>query len=934
MTSHACAGCLIIVLKQCGHRYTDFLVNEILPDGTVVRLEDETVDGSKKRDSTLSSHETHPKDSSTLLKPESGGTDQHGVSRARNVVDIDGTGAPPKSSALVEPTRPRQSIDQMMHEAAPKLDGPDPMRSDPGSEVGSAPKPSVKHSIEPPQTFSSPKMAKVEPVRLQRETTRLHYTNAGIEVIDNPQEDDGGDKIEPPPRHHVPEPSTISSWQAFAQTKSSPDKIFTTPNETLQGSNSKYPVAPASEVLEATQDTGLLSNLLSSEATHSVQALYQRILASPGRKQRDYGDVDCGVLDRAARTRVHQALREAYASRLESNTNQDGHLVVTAASPYSNNYNGKDGGGQRNRRGGKSGRGGQDHRQDAWQTYHNDRNDPRNAQATGKKMWEELGGDYLHFSLLKENKDTMEVISFLAKSLHTKPASFQFAGTKDRRGVTVQRVSVYRQKAERLRLLNRGLRNAEVGSFSYHPTQLQLGDLSGNEFVITLRDCRFDTGDTYDREGINGAASDLVSLALQSLQEKGFINYYGLQRFGSFETRTDAIGVLMLQGNFKAAVDAILAYSDASLGNRSDDDHSNRVSRDDKARAQAIRGFSQDGKIRPALDLLPRKFSAEAALLQHLGNPRNVGDFFGAIMTIHRNTRLMYVHAYQSLVWNVVASERWKRWGSRVMRGDLVLLKEHEGKTKSTEQSPTYDADGDVVIEAGPADRSTKFEDTITRARVLSEEEADTGKYSVFDIVLPTPGFDIIYPDNEIGEYYKSFMASERGGGLDPYDMRRRWSDMSLTGSYRKLLARPCTGMTAEVKTYSEENEKFVETDLERLQKLRKQNDQSHIEAPNDRKIEEFNDTPERGIGGKDLISTSDVVDVSEANKKSIHALGSGIAEIGESIFYTKKTESPQPKLAIILRMQLQGGQYATMALREFMRGGVKTHKPDFSGGR
>ena len=52
------------------------------------------------------------------------------------------------------------------------------------------------------------------------------------------------------------------------------------------------------------------------------------------------------------------------------------------------------------------------------------------------------GGDYTHFTLYKENKDTMDAISILSGLLRTNQKTFTFAGTKDKRGITTQRVSL------------------------------------------------------------------------------------------------------------------------------------------------------------------------------------------------------------------------------------------------------------------------------------------------------------------------------------------------------------------------------------------------------------------------------------------------------------------------------------------------------------
>ena len=331
----------------------------------------------------------------------------------------------------------------------------------------------------------------------------------------------------------------------------------------------------------------------------------------------------------------------------------------------------------------------------------------------------------------------MEVVSYLARSLKMKPQSFQFAGTKDRRGVTVQRVSVHRVFADRMISVGRTLRNAKIGNFEYQPHGLELGELTGNEFIITLRDCNFEDVSADDIEARLAAASRIVETASQQLRERGYLNYYGLQRFGTFSTRTDTIGLKMLQGDFKAAVDAILHFNPTSLSADEDAPSGHMVSSDDKLRAYAINLFKTTGKSHQALEKLPRKFSAESNIIRQLGHSPN--DYLGALQTIPRNLRLMYVHAYQSLIWNLGASHRWKEHSSHVLAGDLVLIEEHKSKTAIAETTEHIDADGDPIISPAPNDTAAGLDDRFTRARALTQEEVDSGKFSIFDIVLPTP---------------------------------------------------------------------------------------------------------------------------------------------------------------------------------------------------
>ncbi|GAB1217941.1 hypothetical protein ATERTT37_007184 [Aspergillus terreus] len=593
------------------------------------------------------------------------------------------------------------------------------------------------------------------------------------------------------------------------------------------------------------EDKALLTELFGAGYIPKLVSLYNRAQQNPKARPSDLGKLPTVVVnDRDRRIQIHQAIRRIFGSQLDSSTDSEGLMTVSVAS-------------NRHKRTVQGGRG------------------PGNGQNRGRFNWEDVGGPYLHFTIYKENKDTMEVISFIARQLKMNPKGFQFAGTKDRRGVTAQRACAYRVHVDRLARLNSTLRNARLGDFEYLPHGLELGDLAGNEFVVSLRECEIPGVDLQDREAAVSKASELVSSALKSLRERGYFNYYGLQRFGTFSTRTDTVGVKMLQGDFKGACEAILHFSPHILAAARETEHSTApISSDDKARAEAIHLFQTTGNAVEAIEKMPRKFSAETCLMRYLSRQKN--DYLGALQTIPRNLRLMYVHAYQSLVWNFAVGERWRLYGDKVVEGDLVLIHEHEDKAPaSAPATGEVDADGEVIIAPQANDSSYKAGDAFVRARALTAEEAASGKYSIFDIVLPLPGYDVLYPANAMTDFYKRFMGSEQGGGLSPFEMRRKWKEVSLSGGYRKILSRMGPEYSSEVKIYSRDDEQFVQTDLEKL-----------------------NPTAAE--------STATETDSSESTDK----------------------------LAVVLKFQLGSSQYATMALRELMRGKVIAYKPDFGGGR
>ncbi|RIA96010.1 pseudouridine synthase [Glomus cerebriforme] len=398
------------------------------------------------------------------------------------------------------------------------------------------------------------------------------------------------------------------------------------------------------------------------------------------------------------------------------------------------------------------------------------RKDRRNKQQKND-IWNALGGSYCQFTLYKENRDTIEAINFLGKLLKVHSKTFSYAGTKDRRAITVQKVTANRIKAERLFGMNSNLRGMKLGNFKYVKDPLKLGDLRGNHFVITIRNVQVEN-------------EEIISKAMDSLQSRGFINYYGMQRFGSSTIPTFHVGRALLQNNWEEAVNLIMK---PRPGDRQDHQVARQL-------------WTENRDAKKALELFPKQCIAETHILSYFAKTGLINDFAGAFATIPRNLRLMYVHAYQSYIWNSIVSERIRIHGcSAPVVGDLIIKDEYSFTGIDNEDL----MDDNFTVNS---DDSKEI-----KVKVLTEE--DLKNYSIFDVVLPLPGYSVIYPDNNIFEKYKELMWKDH---LDPREMRRNVKELSLSGSYRKIMGKP-SDLSWKIFKYDDPNISLSLTDLDLL---------------------------------------------------------------------------------------------------------------------
>ena len=427
-----------------------------------------------------------------------------------------------------------------------------------------------------------------------------------------------------------------------------------------------------------------------------------------------------------------------------------------------------------------------------------DRN--KNNNRPKKVQWPSDRPDYLQFTMYKENMDTSFACKEIVRRIPQRKVRIGYAGMKDKRGVTTQFCTLYRQEPHALAGINKGGRGGgdttnggvgilRVGNFEYVPNELQLGMLNGNRFDVVLRNVDVPTLGEDDRIAETKICLEDAAVALR---ERGFINYFGMQRFGKYYD-THKVGICILKGDYAGAVDIIMEPKPDELPRIakarelwSKRFHKPKDNVDADARENAERDSARD-----VLRHLGRFMNCEISILNSL--VRKPCDYRRAFGCIPRNMRMMFLHAVQSFVWNHAASFRIDTLGRDVVVGDLVLI---EDKSEADGGSGTSGLEGKSV-------------------RVVDKADIASKKYDMADVVLPMVGTKMQYPENESGSIFDSLLAKH---GITKQQFGKvQDRELTFKGDYRKLVCKPAD-VDFEIHEYTDPLEPLIKTDLMKLE--------------------------------------------------------------------------------------------------------------------
>ncbi len=240
-------------------------------------------------------------------------------------------------------------------------------------------------------------------------------------------------------------------------------------------------------------------------------------------------------------------------------------------------------------------------------------------------------GEYAIATVTSRNWETNRLVRIMSRSLGMSRTRVGFAGTKDKRAVTTQLMS-FKCPAEDLTKIN--LKDVEIRDVYTGSRAIQLGDLIGNSFEIRVKDC------TMDPSLIKGIVEADVETIMKT---KGFPNYFGVQRFGSVRPVTHLVGERLVRGDIEGAVRTYIGFT---------------TPEEEPSLSELRTSLKDTDDWSYAASVMPESMSFEKVMAQTLAGGE---DWKGAISALPSNLQMMFVHAYQSYLFNEMLSERMAR---------------------------------------------------------------------------------------------------------------------------------------------------------------------------------------------------------------------------------------------------------------------------------
>lgn len=296
-------------------------------------------------------------------------------------------------------------------------------------------------------------------------------------------------------------------------------------------------------------------------------------------------------------------------------------------------------------------------------------------------------------TVLKYNYSSNSLVNYLSKKLNISQNCIQLGGSKDKRAITLQEISINCRFEDLFNLaisLDKSNQAYKYSNLGYTP---KFEDINKN---VILEMAKYMNPEVYEiheslmiyniRRGHSKFMGDLdgnlFTIKINNLFEiqsipKYFINYFGHQRFGN-QLNNHIIGKYILENDFDEAVFTILSGSNNSeideivqaLINRrkmqknfsESTDHSDDDSKSQFKKETETIEKNNDEKISKKFisNLVCNMKNMNMSRIQRfiLKMIKNGSNSKNIILSLTRMNRMIYMHAYQSYLFNLEANSR------------------------------------------------------------------------------------------------------------------------------------------------------------------------------------------------------------------------------------------------------------------------------------
>ncbi|SOV77334.1 U2 snRNA/tRNA pseudouridine synthase,putative, partial [Plasmodium sp. gorilla clade G3] len=209
------------------------------------------------------------------------------------------------------------------------------------------------------------------------------------------------------------------------------------------------------------------------------------------------------------------------------------------------------------------------------------------------------------------------------------------------------------------------------------------------------------------------------------------------------------------------------------------------------------------------INSIPSHSYVEKTILNSIKNSDNLKNAF---MNLPKDIFSLFIHAIQSMVFNLLANIRMKKFGFQIALGDLVERYEHHSGYSSSDESSDDNINDNI-----------NNDNILYESKIIPITENNISLYNIYDVVLPLPGDkNTLLPPNLKEEYINVLQTIN----LTLEDFKSEKHFFNASGCYRKIVVKPYNFKSIFIKNELNNINKIplIKSDLYKLKNEDKEN--------------------------------------------------------------------------------------------------------------